>query len=996
MKSMKQGLHRTLVSYINFSFPPILRTHLYNLRFLPLKALWFFGAVSIHPSYCLAQGDTEPEYSSLLDSRYSSFENCKRSEFPYGAPINNNVFTPGFWASNGRINDQRAELSFPEAAAKAGKVGAQIVLKDPQGNGGDLFIRLPLARPLNLVPGQDRTFLLRYWVRGQHSLEDGALTYIRCALYGDVPSGVASPSGHNPVKIEAVRIPGAPRFVSENASYFPEWTMLGATFRVSTTAPAKLYSAFFPLGKKVANGDLRQPLTLQLDEVTLIDITRLSDAEIGALMRGMNEQTSQERKQVLVDQAVNSDTSPDNPQNLLQNPSFETDSDYSWTIETGSPINPEAYVTGDAYQGRRALSFSKLRTVDGRGGDDIQSPAIRVRPLRRMVFSLWAKKEDPKQNASLRLGVINDVHQDFNALGAAWRRYEFPFTVGSRALGGVGLLIDGHNVLIDALQLEEGKTAREFHDAADISVALTNDGNGNVQFIESPFEVTLQAAPSNASHGRLRGHLLVTDVAGRKVAEQLVDLEVPENQLVAHKYDFDAKLQGIFNVTFVPEGFASNELRGCPETVITRVPRPLEIPPADSIIGDTPYFNDFNLNLLERLGVKWVRTIPSQVSAFTWRQIEKVPGKWDWSFTDGILKKLDGHKLGVLGLLWGAPNFVARPNSFSTNHGGNVPADLAQWQNFAKECVARYGSRVAAWEVWNEPKIEDWYPGIQKYAYAGIKQADPNAYALGWAMPEAAQAWARYGGRTPGQDLSLDGFDVHQYGPPYLKFTDNLLRGVGNMAGQVSVWNTEVGSPQSASMYRCTGRDNVESRLKQAADMAQLVLMHKAINARFIYYTSRFPHEASAMYGYSHGVIEASGVPSSGGVARAIAAHFVDGSQPAGYCEAAVGSGLGLWGAVFERDGNFVLALFVTRQEQAQDLELPSEAVEIAVPKILSGAQVWDLMGMPQGTAGARRQIGYAPTYLTITGTDRDALRAALKEMVTSAPPAAAKVQPGG
>jgi hypothetical protein len=130
------------------------------------------------------------------------------------------------------------------------------------------------------------------------------------------------------------------------------------------------------------------------------------------------------------------------------------------------------------------------------------------------------------------------------------------------------------------------------------------------------------------------------------------------------------------------------------------------------------------------------------------------------------------------------------------------------------------------------------------------------------------------------------------------------------------------------------------------------------------------------------GVIESTGVPSTGAVSRAVATHMVDGSKSGGYVTAELNSGLGLWGAAYEKGDSIVAALFLTRLEQAQDFKLPKGIAELAVPQEWSGAETFDLMGMPLGKAGPRLKVGYAPVYLRVAGGDAQAVRLALKKMV--------------
>jgi polysaccharide biosynthesis protein PslG len=85
--------------------------------------------------------------------------------------------------------------------------------------------------------------------------------------------------------------------------------------------------------------------------------------------------------------------------------------------------------------------------------------------------------------------------------------------------------------------------------------------------------------------------------------------------------------------------------------------------------------------------------------------------------------------------------------------------------------VARYGERVEAWEVWNEPNhAEFWkaadpaaaYAELLKAAYRAAKAADPSAYVIGGSLSLSDHAFARrlYALGVKG---SFDAFSVHPY-----------------------------------------------------------------------------------------------------------------------------------------------------------------------------------------------------------------------------------------
>lgn len=165
---------------------------------------------------------------SLLVEKYAHFEGVQRSDYTYGEDLVD-IKRAGFFCFNGVPNAKRVALTFAAEAARHGATGEHIVLKDPQGNGGDLAFRFPLQEPLRLQKGDERTLLLRFWARGECHPESGSYTKVIVAFASGDEKFAPRAAAESPVTIEPVRMPGAPQYVSGEARYIPEWVLLGGT-----------------------------------------------------------------------------------------------------------------------------------------------------------------------------------------------------------------------------------------------------------------------------------------------------------------------------------------------------------------------------------------------------------------------------------------------------------------------------------------------------------------------------------------------------------------------------------------------------------------------------------------------------------------------------------------------------------------------------------------------------------------------------------------------
>jgi O-antigen ligase len=138
------------------------------------------------------------------------------------------------------------------------------------------------------------------------------------------------------------------------------------------------------------------------------------------------------------------------------------------------------------------------------------------------------------------------------------------------------------------------------------------------------------------------------------------------------------------------------------------------------------------VNLIASGGFRWVRQV------FPWREIEPIPGEYDWATWDRVVAAMDERGLQLVAVLHTAPAWAqADPRA---PHPFGPPTDLAAFSAFAAAFAARYGDQVDYYQVWDEPNLYDgWggqYPDAAAYtallcaAADTIRQADPEARIL--------------------------------------------------------------------------------------------------------------------------------------------------------------------------------------------------------------------------------------------------------------------------
>ncbi|MGH1360392.1 MAG: hypothetical protein ACRBC3_16665 [Burkholderiaceae bacterium] len=102
-----------------------------------------------------------------------------------------------------------------------------------------------------------------------------------------------------------------------------------------------------------------------------------------------------------------------------------------------------------------------------------------------------------------------------------------------------------------------------------------------------------------------------------------------------------------------------------------------------------------------------------------WANIEVAPGVYDWSYMDKWAQANAGHP--IMWMIYGTPSFYQKypgePARWPSWPGiGSPPTDAghAALKRFAQAVKSRYGSQIAAFEVWNEPTLP-WTGGVTSF-----------------------------------------------------------------------------------------------------------------------------------------------------------------------------------------------------------------------------------------------------------------------------------------
>ncbi len=133
----------------------------------------------------------------------------------------------------------------------------------------------------------------------------------------------------------------------------------------------------------------------------------------------------------------------------------------------------------------------------------------------------------------------------------------------------------------------------------------------------------------------------------------------------------------------------------------------------------------------------WVRLLSfSHVKqTFAWRDLEPLPGAWDWTQSDRIYREAARRGLSIIARLGQVPSWAIAPGHSAAHD--SPPEDLSLWAEYCSRLAERYQGKIAAYQIWNEPNLSrEWggappdpagYVKLLAACSDAIRAADPAA-----------------------------------------------------------------------------------------------------------------------------------------------------------------------------------------------------------------------------------------------------------------------------
>jgi hypothetical protein len=192
--------------------------------------------------------------------------------------------------------------------------------------------------------------------------------------------------------------------------------------------------------------------------------------------------------------------------------------------------------------------------------------------------------------------------------------------------------------------------------------------------------------------------------------------------------------------------------------------------------------------LMRGVGATWDRL------ELRWDEVEPEPGAYHFERIDRLFAEAERWDFRVVAVLIGVPRWaVDRPE----RAGAGPPSDWAAWGRFVSAVASRYRDRVAAWEVWNEPNIPEFWRGsvadyarLLRVAYPALKRGAPASTVLVGGLVQDDGAWLRQLLRA---EPPFDAVAWHVYNDP--REVTRLAALTKRLGVEPPIWITEANVP---------------------------------------------------------------------------------------------------------------------------------------------------------------------------------------------------------
>jgi hypothetical protein len=681
--------------------------------------------------------------------------------------------------------------------------------------------------------------------------------------------------------------------------------------------------------------------------------------------------------------------------NQVANGSFEVGRDHWYGGFRESPddgkknaANIAAQAEKDAPNGKNVLAIE----VPASCQLDLTSAYFPLRSGHPYSVRFWLKSPAAATpfNVSLGQGKFpNQVAEShaFASSDAQWDFYHFVVTPKPSGSGTYYLEFGAGrpgSYALDGVSVTEGESSDQAFPAS--ATAELGWGSspkapaGNLFYpkdqISFPLEVA--AAPGAST---LPVRLRLVDYRERELSHWSVNVPLDQSGWGQTDVSLPADRFGGFKVEACLDGDAPDAIPRA-ELIYSVVPhlKPMrEV--KDSFFGAHVNLTSYNLDIAERLGMRWLRLHPPLSTK--WMMVEPEKGKFDF-YTEGAALAYN-RGFHLLSLFDTAPWFYADADPVEAKksrwYTSFAPADWDAWRTYVQKTATAFGPYIQNWEIWNEPDggflrvppgkdKPTVYVKIVTETRKALDDAGMHFNLVGNAAADLNRPFTLQELKLGG-GAQVDALSFHLYNEdrspdekkPPLADQLEAMRQFKNRSGAVpELWDTEGGIWLNAGRSWLRSARVPSSVSTTVADAASSVVrMNAALKAmgvhRYFYYTAMAEPFGRTVYrDECSGIIDVNGVPHAAGAAYAATVYFLEDASPIGLEVKPVG------------DGKVTLAKFQTSDSRITVLWTRTPLELEAIPGLdWKGASGFDMMGNPIDVS-AQTKVTIDPIYLIVKG----------------------------
>lgn len=188
----------------------------------------------------------------------------------------------------------------------------------------------------------------------------------------------------------------------------------------------------------------------------------------------------------------------------------------------------------------------------------------------------------------------------------------------------------------------------------------------------------------------------------------------------------------------------------------------------------------------------------------TWAHLQPTPNQWNWSRLDLAINNTFSDKEIILTLGMTPAWASSSPTSDSYYGAGQavMPASLADWENYIRTIIDRYGNRISALEVWNEADVSGFFKGsiadLVTLTQSAREVIDRSGYNIKLISPSFASGSSLDRFLELGGGKYVDIIGLHLYNPyTYPEYTlvrlDTFKLVMKEYGIDKPIWNVESG-----------------------------------------------------------------------------------------------------------------------------------------------------------------------------------------------------------